>query len=163
MIPTEQWLSGCFADFNRKYFKNALQTPRFKVQKPCYVGGSEAFGGYYYNLSQILGKVFRVNSPGTIVMTGAWNRSAKSIGETLLHEMIHMYIYTVLKKFPRNPHNEDFIAYVKYLNGFGWDVPINKTDTTRTDIELNESEVKEIVSECVKKVLAEIKNKTAVN
>lgn len=161
MIPTEQWLRGCFALYNQKYFKNALQTPNFKVQKPCYVGSTEAFGGYYYDVETVFGRVTSVNSPGTIVMTGSWDRSPKSVSETLLHEMIHMYIYTVMKKFPRNPHNEDFVAYVRYLNGMGWNVPINKTQQTETDIELNESEIREMVTECVRRILAEVQKKNA--
>jgi hypothetical protein len=65
---------------------------------------------------------FDQEGTGTLMLNGNFSRSEKSLQETLIHEMIHMYINTVLKIYPRNPHGDEFYRIANNINRDGWNI-----------------------------------------
>lgn len=119
MRPTVQWLEYNFDTFNEKFFGGKLQKPIFSLQ--CREGD---LGNYMpdADYNTITRKITKVKSPGTMSIAGQYSRSEKDIQTTLLHEMIHMYIFTVLKVNPRFAHGEEFKNMAQKINRSGFNI-----------------------------------------
>jgi hypothetical protein len=118
IVPTVPWMYETFQAFNQEYFKGTLGNPKFQL-----LHNKKYFG--YYNPDGTCNRsnrVFNQRGPGIIYLNGYLERDKKSLEGTLLHEMIHMYIYTVLKKCPENQHGEDFTRIANILNAKGWNI-----------------------------------------
>lgn len=125
MIPTEEWISAVYDFFNEKYFNGELRFPLFYAEKNCVWQGQEAFGYFkpYIEFNNITGRVTCIKSPiGKLVLSTKYARPVKAVQETLLHEMIHVYVNTVLKIVPRNPHGKAFMEKAKEINADGWNI-----------------------------------------
>ena len=95
MIPTIPWLKEMFNFFNEKYFGDKIPMPTFSLNCP------EGNWGYYKpngTYSKITREVEPYSS-GTLYITNKFSRDEKDIQNTLIHEMIHMYIILVNKKY----------------------------------------------------------------
>lgn len=134
MVPNLQWIKQNFDFFNQKYFGNSLPAPKFVLGCP-----GDLWGYYDGDATALFGeRITRVNSPGTIALTTAYSRNEHSIQNTLIHEMIHMYIIVVLRKLPYEEHNEDFYRMAESINRDGWNISANN-DLSDDDV-LNQGE-----------------------
>lgn len=118
MKPTIAWMSQTFDEYNRKYFGGKLRLPNFSTR--C----SNQHWGYYmpdgtYNK---VTRTFKPNGFGTLYLNGNYDREENDLIGTLLHEMIHMYINTVMLKYPLNPHGRYFTSFANRLNQDGWNI-----------------------------------------
>ena len=106
MKPTVQWLEYNFDTFNVKYFEGKLPKPKFSLF--CKEGD---LGNYtpQADYNTITRKITKLNGPGVLSIAGQYSRSERDIASTLLHEMIHMYIFTVLRINPRFSHGEEYV------------------------------------------------------
>jgi len=117
MIPTEQFLKDSFRVFNSRYFSNRLKMPSFVLgTAPGYWGRFLCDGRY----DTLTGKVRSFSNP-RIEMTTVYSRAEKSILNTLLHEMIHYYVTSVLRKYCQF-HESEFEEIANTVNRDGWDV-----------------------------------------
>lgn len=141
MRLTLPWIQQTFSEYNTKYFGGRLPMPRFSLN--CHQGN---WGYYKPNaiFNQITRRITKINSPGTIMLNGAFSRDEKDWIGTLLHEMIHMYIIVVLKKYPKNQHGQEFYNIAYYMNKDGWDISeTNKRKSTDTEINGDEIDTRE--------------------
>ena len=149
MRPTVEWLNRAFAVYNNRYFGGKLPMPKIIVSDNCTYDDNgvenDAFGYYLpdarYNYATR--RITRVLGPGTLCLTTKWSRDVNDVVGTLLHEMIHMYIYLVLRINPHNAHGAEFMSIAKYIEADGWDVTsddIKKTDTTGKDKKVKKEE-----------------------
>lgn len=178
MIPTLAAVKKAFNFYNRKYFENKLPTPAFSMNCPsnmwaCFIPDGQ--------IRTRFGKVIRFGWPcGTLCVTSKYSRNEKDILNSIIHEMVHMYVLFVLRKNPLNPHGIDFMRKANEINRDGWYIA-NKNDMKDTDIanngkikssmwsdnslqenktlviKINEAKLKEIVTDAVSKIINEIK------
>ena len=137
MVPTVQWMSTCFNRFNKKYFKGKLQQPKFVVGCP---DGYFGYLEYKANYNRLTRKITNVLSIPKLMLTNKYDRKAKDVANTMLHEMIHLYIYSVLKKYPFNQHGSEFNDFINdnNLEGDGWNISAeNKLQPTDRQIDPN--------------------------
>lgn len=130
MVPTIPWMKEKFAEYNQKYFGGKLRTPRFSIENLESIWGKYDADATY---SKITHRV-KPNSPGTIVLTGHYSRKEGAVISTLLHEMCHMYVYTVLCVYPKDQHGKEFMSIANQINGMGHQIA-NETPFTDDDIE----------------------------
>ena len=128
MVPTIEWMQQKFALYNKKYFNGQIAMPKFSTNCPHGMWG-------YFKLDAICNpitrKITQFYDYGTLFLTDKYERNAKDVVNTLLHEMIHAYIYTVLKKYPFNQHGRDFKEIANKLNSVGWNISeANEMKTT---------------------------------
>jgi len=144
MRPTVDWLKRAFVVYNRQYFDNKLPMPRFEVSNNCtYTNDGvedDAFGYYLPNARYNLAtrQVTRILDPGTICITTKWSRETNDVIGTLLHEMVHMYVYLVMRIYPYDTHGKEFMSVANKLASDGWDIISNDlkdTDTLDSDNE----------------------------
>lgn len=133
MKPTLEWMKMKFEYFNKKYFGNKLETPRFSLE--CRKG----HWGYYSanNPYNVLTRNVELKDLGTIHLNGSVSRTESDLIGTLLHEMIHMYIMTVLKKYPKNQHGKEFVSIANVINKDGWNIS-EMNERKITDVDDNE-------------------------
>jgi len=117
MIPTINFLEENFADFNTRYFHNRLKNPTFVLGTAPGFWGRFLCEGRYDTLT---GKVCSFSNP-IIEVTTAYSRAEKSVLNTLLHEMIHYYVVSVLRKYSPS-HESEFEEMAQNVNRDGWDV-----------------------------------------
>ena len=130
MKPTLPWMAQTFDEYNAKYFGGRLARPRFILRcNPNHWG--------YYQPNATYNRITRrttVKSPGTLFLNGNYSREERDWIGTMLHEMIHMYINTVLRKYPVNDHGQDFYNIAMRINQDGWNIS-EANEKKSTDIE----------------------------
>ena len=133
MVPTIPWVRSKFDTYNKKYFGGRLPTPEFKI---CPLGGE--WGRYDLNARYYKGnrKIFEVKGTGTLSLTSDFDRTENAIVNTLLHEMIHEYVYLILRVYPKDEHGEEFMNIANKINADGWEV---EEVTFMTDTDKNAS------------------------
>ena len=145
MIPTVEWMSKYFDTFNKKYFGGKLNTPSFVVG--CQSGN---WGYFHYDAeyNRLTRTITKVNSIPKLMLTNKYDRRAKDVANTMLHEMIHLYIYSVLKKYPIMQHGQTFQKIANKLNADGWEIseenelkPTDKLVTTKNNSKQNSNTV----------------------
>lgn len=137
MKPTVEWMKDNFSQFNKKYFNNLLPEPKFSTSCPTGNWGYYDVRGKYDKASR---KMLKLDGPGTICLTSAYSRNEHDVQETLLHEMIHEYIYQVMKLYPKNQHGELFNNIANRINKQGGYNISEKTEVKSTDtLEGNDS------------------------
>jgi hypothetical protein len=120
MIPTVEWMSRYFNKFNKQYFEGKLNEPQFVIGCPDGTWGYLEYNAEYNRLTRT---ITRVKTTPKLMLTNKYDRRAKDIANTMLHEMIHLYIYSVLKKYPLMQHNNPaFLKFQKILNNNGWEI-----------------------------------------
>jgi hypothetical protein len=131
MEVTIEWLEEKFEYFNNRYFKNRLATPNFKFNTKNNMLGFYKPDGTY----DFFTRKAKVNGPGTIYISAKYDRDEKDFEEVLIHEMIHMYINTVKKIYPRKEHDEEFYKIANCINKDGWNIS-EETELKTTDKEI---------------------------
>ena len=119
MKPTLNWIKYAYTECNKKYFIGRLPNPKFSLK--C---DADKLGFYQPNAeyNKITRKIVKINGPGVLSINGSYSRTERDLTNTLLHEMIHVYIYNVLRINPRNPHGQDFQRVAYRINLHGWDI-----------------------------------------
>ena len=121
MKVTAEWTEHAFDLYNEKYFQGKLSKPKIVLEcDPRYFGYYRPHAAF----DKWSRKITRVFSPGTLYLNAKYaNRSEKQWVETLLHEMIHMYLYTVKKIYPKKDHGKEFTEMAARLNSAGgWNI-----------------------------------------
>lgn len=129
MVPSIRWMKKMFNFFNRKYFGSQLKEPTFSLQCPS------GHWGYYKPRASFnrFNRKVTVHTPGTLYLTTEYSRKETDVISTLLHEMIHMYIYTVQKVSPRNEHGDEFMQIARQMLADGWNIE-EETMMSATDV-----------------------------
>lgn len=133
MQPTIPWMAHTFNEYNEKYFHGRLGTPKFSLR--C----AETNWGYFKpdGTADNFGRVRRLYSNGTIFLNGKYKREEKDWITTMLHEMIHMYIVNIDRKYPKNGHGREFQEWAAFLRQDGWDIS-EANEKKGTDAEATE-------------------------
>ena len=134
MVPTVAWMRQKFAEYNQKYFGGKLSTPKFIATKLNRIWGKYTLDSGRFN--QRTRKVLSFRDYGELYLTTSYSRDEKAVISTLLHEMIHMYLYTVARIYPQNQHGREFMNVAKYIIADGWNIE-SETIQTDTDVENN--------------------------
>ena len=129
MVPTVEWMSKYFNKFNKQYFEGKLETPQFIVGCPY---GCFGYLEYRANYNKLTRKISKVLSQPKLMLTSMYDRKQKDVLNTMLHEMIHLYIYSVLKKYPMSQHGGEFTKFANNLNSQGWNIS-EKNELSKTD------------------------------
>ena len=132
MIPTISWMRQTFDFYNKKYFNGSLPIPIFNIG--CKYG---CWGTYEacFDYSRLTRKIRGNISTGTLSLSSKYSRTEWSWTNTVIHEMIHAYIYHILKKYPRSQHGEEFMTIANRIDRDGWNVG-GPDYITNTDLEL---------------------------
>ena len=115
------WIKNNFTFFNNKYFEGNLPVPKFQ----CADIGSGKLGLYELPGAQYdkrTGKITKVVNNGILTINSRFDRGEKDFQETLLHEMIHEYIYLVKRFVPKNLHGEMFMEAAKPMIADGFNI-----------------------------------------
>lgn len=119
MEITLEWIAQNFARFNHQYFDDSLPIPIFRI-----VRDKDLFGQ--------CGTKRRVYPVFFIKLSVYVERTEYEYQNTLLHEMIHLYLFD--QKDWTAAHGEKFIALASRINQDGWNIKIpRKCDRTKLD------------------------------
>lgn len=118
MVPTIEWMQKKFNLLNKKYFDGKIPAPRFEIGSPSGTWGYLDFRGEWNTFTRNINKVYRY----TLKLNNEYSRKEKDVVNTLLHEMIHAYIYMVLRKKPRNEHAGYFSQFAERFNQMGFNI-----------------------------------------
>lgn len=130
IIPTEEYVQKKFVQYNNKYFGGKLMMPRIVI-KPLYNewGLYTAEKGTTFNRQRIVDKI---TGPGELAINSNYQRDSLDLDSTIIHEMIHMYIWTCKRIYPRMQHGKEFIELAQRINSDGFDIRttnfLKKTD-----------------------------------
>lgn len=106
--------------YNEEYFGGHLPYLPILLRNKCYVDGHEAWGRFDFKAtySKITRKIIDIQDRGSITILTKYVRPSDTnhYMQTLLHEMIHAYIFLVLKRYPKDPHGELFMQYANEIS-----------------------------------------------
>ena len=122
MDITIEFLKAKHAEYNKKYFGGKLKTPKFVLFK------SKRLLGMYAPYRN------------SIKITTYYKLDEKKYCTTLLHEMIHQYIYESKIK-DTSPHGKYFKAYAADINRDGWNITPREPNNLLPSIEPKENDV----------------------
>lgn len=154
MIPTIEFLKESFKKYNAQYFNNVLVEPEFKFDTNRHWG---CCGAKKHYTAQ--GKPYYHHY---ITISVRCDRAQKSIENTLVHEMVHLYFDQRGEWSVK--HGAKFQAYARMINAKseGYFNITTYTDYTDTDIINNNVARKgygsnDVISICVYKFVTENK------
>ena len=131
MVPNIHWMREKFALFNNKYFGGSLPTPEFAVENLGKEWGKYDLDASYYKGTR---EVYNIRNNGKITLTSSYSRKEEAVICSLLHEMIHEYVYLVLRVYPKDKHGQEFMSMANRMIADGWNVEevtfITKDDTS---------------------------------
>lgn len=136
MILTIAHIENWYNIFNAKYFNNSLPTIGKHYGESVYIELSKrkkVWGDFWYRAVQSQ-KMYRIR------LSNYYERAEKAYQETLLHEMIHLY---VRRQYNEGGHGYYFKRECNRINKDGWnlsrttartedDKPNFKSNTTKT-------------------------------
>ena len=134
MVPTIPWMRQKFAEYNQRYFGGKLPTPEFAVTRLPGQWGKYAINDARYD--KATRRVVSVQSAGVLYLTNAYSRNENSVISTLLHEMVHEYVYLILRVYPRDAHGQIFMNVAKNIIADGWNIEA-ETYETKEDVKDN--------------------------
>lgn len=111
MNITLDYIKRNFDKFNVKYFNGELITPKFKITRAkSYLG-------------QLSWKYINGERTNYLISISAmFDRSDKDFCNTILHEMIHLYIRQNNIKDTRSHHGKVFYQIADRINQYGWNI-----------------------------------------
>ena len=104
-------MEDTFNLMNRRYFDNNLPKPIFKVED------TDDYIGY----CKYRENVFHKRHHFTISLSSKYKLSEKAFKTTILHEMIHYYIYYHKIK-DNGTHGKKFMEWANYMNNDGYHI-----------------------------------------
>lgn len=111
MELTIKYMEENFELYNKKYFNGVLKKPHFRI----------------INTRRRLGSMSRIHERYIISISKYYDRDKFQYDNTLIHEMIHLYIYQQ-NIIDNGPHGRIFKAECARINKDGW----NLSRTTST-------------------------------
>jgi hypothetical protein len=132
MIPDTIWMQEKFAYYNEKYFYNKIKTPKFEIKN---LGNNWGYFSSSIRVNLLTRNVTNIYNNGILYLTNKYSRLEKDIENTLIHEMIHAYIWTVIKKYPLFHHGKYFKKIAARINKDGWDIKMFN-DIKNSDIKV---------------------------
>lgn len=138
MLVTTSWMKKHYDEFNNMYFGGMLPNIEFKTSRQKTTWGYAA-----YRLSQIDSTVI----PLAITLSNYYDSPEEVKLTTLLHEMIHIYDYTVNphhfvcngRKTKYDAHGWWFKNECARIGKFGWDIEKYVTEEAKSCSELSEN------------------------
>ena len=121
MILTISYISEKFEKYNNLYFNGSLKTPKFKISN-----SKRALGTL--SISRRLNFYGGYTKEHTISISKYYDRTEKQYDNTLIHEMIHLYI-SQNDIIDNGSHGRRFKAECARINKYGWDLS-RTTDTS---------------------------------
>lgn len=124
---TTKYVIDMFNEFNYRYFDGKLyldSSVKVKVYPYKNVLGSVAAVGTFNKITGYCSATIT-----EFHISNYFNRSEFTYCNTILHEMIHIYQYQVLKLC--DGHGVSFIKKMDEINKFGWDISITETTEER--------------------------------
>lgn len=119
MTLTTDILRTWFGQFNTDYFGGELPMPRIVLSKARTRLGTMACR----RVRKLFGWAY---TDFTIRISVYYDCSEREYQQTLLHEMIHLYI--VYKRIPdTSSHGKVFREQMRRLNGYGWHITISSS------------------------------------
>lgn len=109
MQITTDYIRKSFDKYNKLYFEGKLIRPLFKTSR-----SKRALGWFQVKVTFGLPITF-------ITISSYYDRSEKEFDTTILHEMIHLYVYQNRLQ-DNNNHGRIWTNYAKYINKDGWDI-----------------------------------------
>lgn len=114
MTLTISYISEKFEKYNNLYFNNSLKTPKFKISN-----SKRALGTL--SISRRLNFYGGYTKEHTISISKYYDRTEKQYDNTLIHEMIHLYI-SQNDIIDNGSHGRRFKAECARINKYGWDL-----------------------------------------
>lgn len=108
---TTQWMSDTFDKYNKAYWQGKLRKPEFSICRTKTI-----LGQFRFSYGQWL-----------IRISDKFDRTEKEYTNTLLHEMIHLYIRQNKLKDTSRHHGRIFYEEADRINQYGWH--ISRTDS----------------------------------
>jgi hypothetical protein len=121
MTLTISYISEKFEKYNNLYFNGSLKTPKFKISN-----SKRALGTL--SISRRLNFYGGYTKEHTISISKYYDRTEKQYDNTLIHEMIHLYI-SQNDIIDNGSHGRRFKAECARINKYGWDLS-RTTDTS---------------------------------
>lgn len=123
MTPSIDFLQGQFHTFNKAYFDGALPMPRFVINH------ARTVLGQFVCTKKNVWSFFESKPRNcTIKISGFYDMPERECQNTLLHEMIHYYIFYKRIK-DTSPHGRVFRQIMRRLNDEGWNVSVRGKTT----------------------------------
>jgi hypothetical protein len=129
MLPNQEWLQKRFDEFNQRYFGNKLSGIKLKINPNLKFNGADCFGLFTFDARVNRKGVVTKLIPGSLLLQINGNqlledRDEKDWLNTLMHEMIHAYVYTVCMECDdNNPHGGRWAELANYFNSkFGFNI-----------------------------------------
>ena len=114
MTLTISYISEKFEKYNNLYFNGSLKTPKFKISNSKRVLGT-------LSISKRLNFYGGYTKEHTISISKYYDRTEKQYDNTLIHEMIHLYI-SQNDIIDNGSHGRRFKAECARINKYGWDL-----------------------------------------
>jgi hypothetical protein len=115
MVLTIGFISENFHKFNKEYFEGKLQTPTFEITH-----AKSYLGQYHWKYgSNYLWDGHRVLSESVIRISNMFDRNETDYQNTIIHEMIHLYIRQNHIKDTRPHHGRVFNSIADRINRQG--------------------------------------------
>jgi hypothetical protein len=114
MTLTISYISEKFEKYNNLYFNGSLKTPKFKISN-----SKRALGTL--SISRRLNFYGGYTKEHTISISKYYDRTEKQYDNTLIHEMIHLYI-SQNDIIDNGSHGRRFKAECARINKYGWEL-----------------------------------------
>ena len=110
MQITTDYIKNSFDKYNKIYFEGKLIRPLFKISR------SKRVLGYFQVNNALFGFPIIL-----ISISGYYDRTEKEFDTTILHEMIHLYVYQNKLRDNGN-HGRIWTQYANHINKDGWNI-----------------------------------------
>lgn len=112
MKITLTYIERAFNKYNNKYFNGKLPTPIFQISR-----AKNCLGNFRVVRSRMFGTIKSM----TLVVSNFYDLSERDFDDTIIHEMIHEYIFVNGIK-DTNDHGLYWSAKAKEINADGWNI-----------------------------------------
>lgn len=117
MTLTINYIESAFNKYNVLYFNGVLKRPSFRITNSKRRLGTLATKRSLYG-----------TKTHTLSVSNYWDRTEKQYDNTIIHEMIHLYI-SQMNIIDNGSHGRYFKAHCERINKYGWNLS-RTTDTS---------------------------------